>query len=42
MDKILYEKPTADVLVIRCENGILTVSGGGTITNAFEDDYDEL
>lgn len=42
MNKILYEEPTTDVLVIRCENGFLTVSGGGTITNAIEEDYDEL
>jgi len=41
-NKSLYEAPTTDVLVIRFEGALLTLSGGGSIMNATEEDYDEL
>ena len=37
-----YEAPEAELIEVRFEEGILNVSGGGTITNADEVDYDEL
>lgn len=39
--KQLYETPQAELIVVRFEENIL-VSGGGTIQNAIEEDYEEL
>lgn len=40
--KLLYEVPESELIVVHFENGILNVSGGGNITNAVEEDYDEI
>ena len=41
-NKRLYEAPTTDVLELRFEGALLTLSGGGSITNATEEDYGEF
>jgi hypothetical protein len=38
----IYEAPEAELLEVRFEEGFLIVSGDGTITNATEEDYNEL
>ena len=42
MKKKVYEKPEIEVLVVQFEDALLTVSGGGNITDATEEDYDVI
>ena len=42
MNKIFYEKPTVELLVVRFEEGLLTVSGQqNTIQNATIDTWED-
>ena len=42
MIKKTYENPESELIVVQFEGALLTLSGGGSITNATEEDYDEL